>query len=406
MDRKSWGLTAGVSFLVLGNLIGAGILALPINTGLAGLWPSLAGMAVLGGAMFWSAVILGREAVAARTANFNYPSLYQRYLGRAGKWVAILANMLILYGLLVAYLTGGAAIIGQLLNVPEAWRGLLMPGLFVVVTTLTLMNSRLFLRYNALIMVVMLAAFALILALAWRRVDPAHFAWKDWAYLPAAAPIIITAFHFHNVIPNVCGSLDWNFGRIWKVMLAGMLLGFLMNAAWIMAGLGVLPLDASANGLLTAFHANLPATVPMSRILDSRFFTLFGMIFALLAIITSYLANGLGLMGFVRDMLENHCRVRSRPANVAVTFGPPLAIGLLYPDIFLKALNVVGGVGIVVLFGILPAVIFIKKASAPAAKAAGWILLLLFTACLLCEVGHETGRLQLRPHMEYWNAEH
>ncbi len=406
MNCKSWLLLAGVSFLVLGNLIGAGILALPINTGLAGLWPSLAGMAVLGGAMFWSALILGREAVTVRAANFNYPSLYQRYLGRLGKWVAILANMLILYGLLVAYLTGGAAIIGQLLNVPEVWRGLLMPGLFVVVTALALLNSRLFLRYNALIMVVMLAAFALILALAWRRVDPAHFAWKDWAYLPAAAPIIITAFHFHNVIPNVCVSLDWNFGRIWKVMLAGMLLGFLMNAAWIMAGLGVLPLDASANGILSAFHANLPATVPMSRILNSRFFTLFGMIFALLAIITSYLANGLGLMGFVRDMLENHCRVRSRTANVAVTFGPPLVIAMVYPDIFLKALNIVGGVGIVVLFGILPAVIFIKKSTAPLVKMAGWLLFLLFAACLMCEIGQETGRLQLRPHMEYWNPQH
>lgn len=406
MDRKSLILLAGVSFLVLGNLIGAGILALPINTGLAGLWPALAGMALLGGAMFWTAVILGREAVAARADNFNYPSLYQRYLGEFGKWVAILANILILYGLLVAYLTGGAKIISEVFNLSDAWQWVLTPAFFAAVTGLTLINSRLFLRYNALIMAAMLAAFALILVLAWRRVDPAHFSWQDWSYLPAAAPIIVTAFHFHNVIPNVCGSLEWRMGRIWKVMLAGMVLGFLMNAAWIMAGLGVLPLDNSPDGIVAAFHENLPATVPMARMLGSRWFTSLGMVFALLAIVTSYLANGLGLLGFVRDMLENHCRVRSRPANIAVTFGPPLVIAMIYPNIFLKALNIVGGVGIVVLFGILPAVIFIKKATAPLAKMAGWLLFLLFTACLLCEIGQETGRLHLQPHMEYWNPQH
>ena len=100
-----------MALLIVGNLIGAGILALPIQTGGAGLIFSVAAMIVFCGAMYFSAVTLAREAVDARTDNFNYPSLYQRYLGRFGKWIAIVTNKLILYGLLTAYLSGGAAII-------------------------------------------------------------------------------------------------------------------------------------------------------------------------------------------------------------------------------------------------------------------------------------------------------
>jgi len=60
--------------LIVGNMIGAGILALPINTGLSGFLLSLVGMLVLGGAMFFSAVVLSGEAIAEKTEVFNYPS--------------------------------------------------------------------------------------------------------------------------------------------------------------------------------------------------------------------------------------------------------------------------------------------------------------------------------------------
>ncbi|MBM3244606.1 MAG: hypothetical protein FJZ15_02285 [Candidatus Omnitrophica bacterium] len=55
-----------VSLLVVGNLIGAGILALPVNTGLAGFMPSLINMFVFGAAMFYSAVVLAKEANEAK----------------------------------------------------------------------------------------------------------------------------------------------------------------------------------------------------------------------------------------------------------------------------------------------------------------------------------------------------
>ena len=55
MDRKpSSFVVLGATFLITGNLVGAGILALPVKTGLGGFVPSLLGMAVVGTAMFFT----------------------------------------------------------------------------------------------------------------------------------------------------------------------------------------------------------------------------------------------------------------------------------------------------------------------------------------------------------------
>lgn len=125
-----------IGFLIVGNLIGAGILALPINTGLAGFVPSLIGLFITSAAMYYSAIILSSEAVQQQQSTFNYPSLYQTYLGTVGKWVAVVANLIILYGLLTAYLTGITTIISKLfnLNVQPVWLMLVFFGATAIIS--------------------------------------------------------------------------------------------------------------------------------------------------------------------------------------------------------------------------------------------------------------------------------
>ncbi len=140
-------------FLIVGNLIGAGILALPINTGLAGFLPSLLGLLVTSAAMYYSSLILSREAVDRKEPTFNYPSLYRNYLGKGGEWIAVVANLIILYGLLTAYLTGITSIIGNLfsLSVPPVY---LMLGFFVVVSAISMADIGKIQKYIAVLVAV------------------------------------------------------------------------------------------------------------------------------------------------------------------------------------------------------------------------------------------------------------
>ncbi len=390
-----------IGFLIVGNLIGAGILALPINTGLAGFFPSLMGLFVTSAAMYYSAIILSNEAVTRQEITFNYPSLYQTYLGTAGKWVAVLANLIILYGLLTAYLTGITSIIGNLfqLSISPVW---LMLCFFVIVTLISLAKVAAIQKYIAVLVAIKCVAFVVIVWMAGGHVKAQNLSHINWPLFTCGIPILVTAFHFHNIIPAVCETLKWNQKVINRTMLIGMTLGFLMNATWLLVGIGVLPLDNSPIGLVNAFEKNLPATIPLAQAIHSQTFLLLAMFFALVAITTAYLANGLGLIGFMDDLTSHHLGRTSPTLSRVLAFGPPLVIALVYPDIFLKAIDFAGGFGIVTLFGILPSIIAIRKARTKTQKLLGVAMLLLFGIFFVLETAQELGLLKISPDTEYW----
>ena len=391
-----------IGFLIVGNLIGAGILALPINTGLAGFIPSLLGLFVTSAAMYYSAIILSTEAVNRQESTFNYPSLYQTYLGHAGKWVAVLANLIILYGLLTAYLTGITSIIDNLFHLPvkPVW---LMLGFFTATALISLASIDRIAKYIAVLVLVKCAVFVLIAGMAGDHVEAKNLSHLNWPLFICGIPILITAFHFHNIIPAICESLKWNQKVINRTMLIGMIMGFAMNATWLLVGIGVLPLDDSPIGLVNAFVKNLPATIPLAEAIGSQTFLLLASFFALVAITTAYLANGMGLIGFMDDLSSQHLGKVNPLLSRALAFGPPLLIALVYPDIFLKAIDFAGGFGIVTLFGILPAIIAIRKAQTRTQKVLGIAMLLLFGLFFIFEAGQEFGLLKISPQTEYWN---
>lgn len=400
--KSSASLVLTTGLLVTGNLVGAGILGLPVNTGLDGFVPSLVAMLVFGGAMCFTALILSGQAIARREENFNYPSLYERYLGPVGKWIATLANLLILYGLLTAYLTGAATIVTRLCGT-SGWFAnyLALTVLFLALTGFALGGLAFVRKYNTLLMILLWVSFGVIVFIAGEHVEPVRLKYKDWGFLPVAIPIIVTSFHFHNIIPNVCHELNWDMSKVWKTVALGMGVGYVMNAAWILVGVGALPLAEGGDSVLYSFRHNIPATVPMIQIIHSKTFTVVSMLFALLSIATSYITNGIGLMGFNRDLLLGLTKTRSRKAVIVATFLPPLVISLVYPSIFLKAINVVGGIGIVTLFGVLPCVIaLIRSGKRVSLKVVAIVFLVLFASVLTFQVAEEFGWIKINPKAE------
>jgi tyrosine-specific transport protein len=387
-----------VMALVTGNLIGAGILALPVSMGLAGMTPSLLAMVVYGGMMFFTAIILAREATEKQDVNFDYPSLYQRYLGKIGKYIATAANMLILYGLLTAYITGGSKIIGNILNMPDSL--ILMLIFAAILIILTSLDLSIIQKYNVALIIILGLSFISLVVMGEEHASLSHLKRNDWPFAAAAIPLVVTAFHFHNIIPTLCGDLKWNSSTIWKAMLGGMILAFIMNVLWVQTGIGCLPLYGE-NSILDAYHSSTPATVPMSNIIHSRAFMVFATAFSMLAIVTSFLANGVGLQSFIRDLLYNSFNVRKKFPVMILTFTPPVVVSMLWPDIFLRAIDVVGGIGIVILFGILPCIIaIIKKGNTRMVKITGVVFLVLAIFAFCVEVAQETGLARIVPSAE------
>ena len=207
--------TAG---LITGNLIGAGILALPVSLGVCGLAPSLILMVIYGALMFYSAEILSREAIERKNAFFDLPSLYAVYLGNFGKWAAILTNGIILYGLLVAYISGGAQIIADLADT-QSGKSLIALGLAIVLSFLTILDLSVINKYNAVLVGVLLCAFGALIFLSFPAMNFSRLEENHWQHAPLAIPLIVTACHFHNIIPLLCRDLNWDLKAMRKAIL-------------------------------------------------------------------------------------------------------------------------------------------------------------------------------------------
>ncbi|MBL7157041.1 MAG: hypothetical protein ISS92_02635 [Candidatus Omnitrophica bacterium] len=402
-QKNSILLTLTVASLVTGSLIGAGILALPIKTGLSGFIPSLCGMAVICAAMLFTATILAREATESKDPNFHYATMYKKYLGPFGKWIAIFANLIVLYGLLTAYLTGAATVISKFFNfeVTSDW---VLLAFFLLMTSLLLAGISIIRKYNAVLMVILWGAFALIAYLTAGYVETKNLLYTDWSYLPASIPLIVTAFYFHNIIPSCCKAVNWDYRTIRITLLVGILIGFIMYAVWVYLAVGALPLEGEQYSLMYAFNHNYPATIPLSQRINLPLFTYGSLIFALFAITTSYIACGLGLMAFIKDLAVNHFHVKNKYFVIVSSFIPPLVISLIYPNVFLKALDIVGGVGIVILFGILPCIIALMKAKRMISRIFCVLILLLFSGLFGLEIMKEFGILKVKPHVRYWDS--
>lgn len=402
MKRKnSLSLIIMVIFFITGNLIGAGILGLPIKCGMAGLGPSLLATLVISFAMLVTSVILANESISAHKEVFHYPSLYEQYFGSWGKWIATIANLIILYGSLVVYITGATAVVMEILNIHLS-RNLVILIFFAFVTAITLANPKALLKCNSLFVMLLLLSFAALVLMSRKYINTAHFSYREWKMLPAALPIIVMAAYFQNIIPTICRHLDWDRRQVFISIVSGSVIGFVMNTAWLWVGIGVLPVSGQ-DGILNALNNNLPATVPLARTITNPLFVPLSLFFALVAIITSYISMGNTTLDFIDDLTINYFKIKSRALTVLLAFAPPLIISIAYPGIFLNALDFVGGIGIVILFGIFPCVICFKRYCSFVRRFFFVIpALAMFAFVLFFKIQQEMGLSWLNPKAEYW----
>jgi len=65
----------------------------------------------------------------------------------------------------------------------------------------------------------------------------------------------------------------------------------------------------------------------------------------------------------------------------------------------------VGGVGIDLIFGVLPGMLLIKY-GAGKVRFFGYVIVICFSIVLMYELGQELGMLHIHPDVEYWNVSH
>jgi tyrosine-specific transport protein len=353
MEKK--GSMMGGMLLIAGSCIGAGMLGLPIVTGISGFFPSLA-MFFCGWLFMTSTALLLVEANGWFSRQVNLLSMTEHSLGKWGKAVCWVTYLFLFYALLVAYISGIGGLCQTFFKVSfgvpfPAWVG---SSIFVLLFGWVIyLGTRKVDLCNRGLMVAKIAFFVLLVLVGVSYVQPWLLTRTDPIYAPSALPLLVIAFGFHNMIPSLTAYLKGDLKKVRWTIIGGSLMAFVIYLIWEILVLGIVPLGGP-NGLVSSLKSDKEASQTLAAILQSPSIQIFAQGLAFFAILTSFLAQGLSLVHFLADGLKISYKKHEQIGLCALALVPPLLLSIIYPQLFFKALNFAGGICAVILFGVLP----------------------------------------------------
>jgi tyrosine-specific transport protein len=349
------GSVLGGVLLVAGSCIGAGMLALPVITGVSGFIPSLV-MFMIAWSFMTATSLLLLEANLSVGHELSLISIAERTLGKWGRLICWLLFLFLFYSLSIAYIAASGSIlegiIADLFDIKfSSWVGSL---LFTVVFGCVLYTGVRHVDYlNRALMVGLIVFYCVLVILGSLYIRPAYLATAHWKYSIAALPVLVISFGFHNMIPSLAMYMHGDRKRLRISILIGSLIPLIIYVIWEAVMLGIIPIEGR-EGLLKALDKGEVVTTTLREVVGKSWINNVAQAFALLAIVTSFLAQSLSLIDFLSDGLKIAKVGFNRFILVLITLVPPFILAFIYPDIFIKALNMAGGFSAVILFGIIP----------------------------------------------------
>lgn len=334
--------TVGSTLLVSGTMIGAGMLAMPLTSAGIGFGFTLVLLLALWTLLTFTALLFV-ELYQTAESDAGIGTLAEQYFGKFGRIVATAVLIIFLYALIAAYVSGGGSLLNDLL--PESFGNKISILLFTIIFgTFIVIGTHSVDKINRLLFFVMLAAFVLVLGLMLPEIKMDNLLAMpiDNALIISASPVFFTAFGFHGSIPSLNKYLGGNVKALRISILVGSSITLGAYILWQLSTHGlltqneflqILKEDATLNGLVKATLAITGSNVITSAV----------KLFSTLALVTSFLGVGLGLLECIEDLLKRSFNISAGRISLGLlTFIPPLAFALFYPEGFILALGYAG----------------------------------------------------------------
>lgn len=341
------------SLLVAGTSIGGGMLALPVLTSLAGFMPSVV-IYFFCWLFMASTGLLFLEISQWMKGEANIVSMAEQTLGKPGKCFAWVIYLFLFYCLTVAYMVGCGNIVVELSQhrIPD-WFG---PLLFVLLfAPLILISTAWASHLNIWLVAGLALSYFGFVFLGFYYVNPELLKHYDWSYSLKVLPIAFTSFAYQGIVPTLASYMHHDAKQIRKAILIGSFIPLIAYIIWEWLILGIVPLEGP-NGLKDALQKGQNAVQPLKYFIESGSIYWLGLAFAFFALVTSFLGVALGLRDFLADGLSIQKDMKGKILLALLVLLPPLLIAIIYPNIFLIALDYAGGFGCALLLGLLPVI--------------------------------------------------
>lgn len=397
-------LIGGV-LLVSGTTIGAGMLALPVVTGMAGFMPSILLFVAYWAYMTFTAFLMLEVTLWMGTCT-NLVTMAKRTLGPVGEAVSWITYLFLLYSLTTAYIAGSGPIV---IDFVASLTGYTMPSwlgaipLLVIFGYFVYKGTKSVDYVNRLLMAGLVIAYCAMVVFLTPHVEPKLLAHTDWKYLLMAVSIVATSFGFHIIIPSLSSYLDRNIPLLRKTILIGSAIPLVVYIIWEFLALGIIPLQGEY-GVINGYGQGANGVHLLTGILGHSTIAMIARFFSFFAIVTSFLGVSLSLTDFLADGFKIKKSRWGRSWLYVLTFAPPLVITLIDPRAFLSALEYAGAFGVVILLGLLPALMvwwgryykhYDSAFRAPGGKVALALTMFLSLLVIGIEIANKTGLIDL-----------
>lgn len=338
----------GGAMIIGGTIIGAGMFSLPVV--MSGAW------------FFWSLLALIftwfcmlHSGLMILEANLNYhigasfDTITKDLLGNGWNIINGLTVAFVLYILTYAYISASGSVIQHTfaqmnLAVPARLGGLAFA---LIVAFIVWLSTKAVSRMTTIVLGAKILTFFMTFGGLMWHVEPAilfNRAEVTASYLPyvlMTLPFCLASFGYHGNVPSLMKYYGKDPLIIRRCLLLGTLMALVLYIIWLVGTMGNIPRPAFI--AIAEKGGNIDVLVQtLSGLLNSSTLDLLLTVFSNFAVANSFLGVTLGLFDYLADLFKFDDSRLGRFKTALVTFLPPIAGGLLWPDGFIYAIGFAG----------------------------------------------------------------